>query len=82
MKGSVGGFGSHVNHFLNEKNLLDKGIKFRSMILPDIFIDHDKPENMYKVAGLDAASIENKVIDTLNSQIVLKLINLYTELYS
>ena len=35
------------------------------MILPDLFIDHDKPENMYKVAGLDASSIENKVIDTL-----------------
>ena len=48
-EGSIGGFGSHVNHFLNEKNLLDnKDIKFRSMILPDLFIDHDKPENMYK----------------------------------
>ena len=74
-EGSIGGFGSHVNHFLNEKNLLDKETKFRSMILPDLFIDHDKPENMYKVAGLDAASIENKVIDTLNSKIVLKKSN-------
>ena len=74
-EGSIGGFGSHVNHFLNEKNLLDKDIKFRSMILPDLFIDHDKPENMYKVAGLDASSIENKVIDTLNSKIVLKKTN-------
>ena len=74
-EGSIGGFGSHVNHFLNEKNLLDKDIKFRSMILPDLFIDHDKPENMYKAAGLDAASIENKVIDTLNSKIVLKKTN-------
>ena len=74
-EGSIGGFGSHVNHFLNEKNLLDKETKFRSMILPDLFIDHDKPENMYKVAGLDSASIENKVIDTLNSKIVLKKTN-------
>ena len=74
-EGSIGGFGSHVNHFLNEKNLLDKETKFRSMILPDLFIDHDKPENMYKVAGLDSASIENKVIDTLNSKIVLKKSN-------
>jgi len=74
-EGSIGGFGSHVNHFLNEKNLLDKETKFRSMILPDLFIDHDKPENMYKVAGLDSASIENKVIDTLNTKIVLKKTN-------
>ena len=74
-EGSIGGFGSHVNHFLNEKNLLDKDTKFRSMILPDLFIDHDKPENMYKVAGLDSLSIENKVIDTLNSKVVLKKTN-------
>ena len=74
-EGSIGGFGSHVNHFLNEKNLLDKDTKFRSMILPDLFINHDKPENMYKVAGLDSISIENKVIDTLNSKVVLKKTN-------
>ena len=74
-EGSIGGFGSHVNHFLNEKNLLDKGIKFRSMILPDLFIDHDKPENMYKVAGLDSISIENKVVDTLNSKVIFKKTN-------
>ena len=74
-EGSIGGFGSHVNHYLNEKNLLDNDIKFRSMILPDIFIDHDKPEKMYKSAGLDSISIENKVIDTLNSKIVLKKSN-------
>ena len=74
-EGSIGGFGSHVNHFLNEKNLLDKDTKFRSMILPDLFIDHDKPENMYKVAGLDSLSIENKVIDTLNSKVILKKTN-------
>ena len=74
-EGSIGGFGSHVNHFLNEKNLLDKETKFRSMILPDLFINHDKPENMYKVAGLDSTSIENKIIDTLNSKVVLKKTN-------
>ena len=45
------------------------------MILPDLFIDHDKPEKMYKAAGLDALSIENKVKDTLNSKIVLKKSN-------
>ena len=74
-EGSIGGFGSHVNHFLNEKNLLDKDTKFRSMILPDLFIDQDKPNIMYKAAGLDANSIENKVIDTLNSKVVLKKTN-------
>ena len=74
-EGSIGGFGSHVSQFLSEKNLLDSNLKFRSMILPDRFIDHDKPESMYKTAGLDALSIENKVIDTLNSKIVLKKSN-------
>ncbi|MBC8296288.1 MAG: 1-deoxy-D-xylulose-5-phosphate synthase [Pelagibacterales bacterium] len=71
-EGSVGGFGSHVAKFLFEKNLLDKGLKFRSMILPDKFIDQDKPDSMYKLAGLDSQSIEEKVIDLLNSNIVLQ----------
>ena len=65
-EGSIGGFGSHV------KNLLDKGLKFRSMLLPDKFIDQDKPDLMYKIAGLDSNSIEEKVLDTLNSNIVLQ----------
>ena len=71
-EGSIGGFGSHVSNFLAEKNLLDKGLKFRSMILPDKFIDQDKPELMYKIAGLDAQSINDKVLDLLNSNIVLQ----------
>ena len=71
-EGSIGGFGSHVSNFLSEKNLLDKGLKFRSMTLPDRFIDQDKPELMYKIAGLDALSIEEKIIDLLNSNIVLQ----------
>ena len=74
-EGSIGGFGSHVGHFLAEKNLLDNNLKYRSMILPDRFIDQDKPELMYKYAGLDAISIESKVLDTLNSKIVIKKIN-------
>ena len=45
------------------------------MILPDKFIDHDKPEKMYKVAGLDASSIENKILEILNSKVVIKKIN-------
>ena len=71
-EGSIGGFGSHVAKFLSERKLLDKGLKFRSMILPDIFIDQDKPELMYKLAGLDRNSIEEKVLDLLNSNIVLQ----------
>ena len=74
-EGSIGGFGSHVSHFLNDKNLLDNNLKYRSMILPDRFIDHDKPDAMYKFAGLDANSIENKILDTLNSKILIKKSN-------
>jgi len=71
-EGSIGGFGSHITQFLSEKNLLDKDLKFRSMIFPDKFIDQDKPDLMYKIAGLDSKSIEAKILDTLNSNIVLQ----------
>ena len=69
--GSIGGFGSHVMHYLTEKGLIDRGIKFRSMILPDYFLDQDTPENMYLKAGLDSNSIEEKVISTLKSNVIL-----------
>jgi 1-deoxy-D-xylulose-5-phosphate synthase len=71
-EGSIGGFGSHISNFLSEKNLIDSGLKFRSMILPDRFVDQDKPDLMYKSAGLDAQSIENKVLDLLNSKIIVQ----------
>ena len=74
-EGSIGGFGSHVSHFLTEKNLLDNNLKFRSMIFPDKFIDHDQPREMYKSAGLDSYSIVEKVLDTLNSKILIKKTN-------
>ena len=74
-EGSIGGFGSHVGKFLSDKNLLDNNLKYRSMILPDRYIDHDKPEFMYKYAGLDASSIEAKVLDTLNSKVIIKKTN-------
>ena len=74
-EGSIGGFGSHVGQFLADKNLLDNNLKYRSMILPDRFIDHDKPELMYKYAGLDANSIEAKVLDILNSKVIIKKTN-------
>ena len=71
-EGSIGGFGSHVSNFLSDKNLLDRDLKLRTMILPDKFIDQDKPDLMYKFAGLDSQSIENKVLDLLNSNVVLQ----------
>ncbi|PHX88760.1 MAG: 1-deoxy-D-xylulose-5-phosphate synthase [Pelagibacteraceae bacterium] len=71
-EGSIGGFGSHVVDFLSKKNLLDSNLKFRSMVLPDLFIDQDTPENMYKIAGLDAISIEEKILDLLNSNLILQ----------
>ena len=70
-EGSIGGFGSHVFQMLSEKGIFDKGLKIRSMILPDQFIDQDTPENMYKTAGLDAEAIEQKALDTLKSNIVI-----------
>ena len=70
-EGSVGGFGSHVMQFLSDRGVFDKGIKFRSMILPDTFIDQDTPEKMYEKAGLDSLSIANKIEETLNSNIIL-----------
>jgi len=70
-EGSIGGFGSHVFQMLAERGIFDKGLKIRSMILPDQFINQDTPENMYKVAGLDAKAIEQKVIDALKSNIVI-----------
>jgi len=71
-EGSIGGFGSHVVDFLSKKGLLDSNLKFRSMTLPDTFIDQDTPNNMYKSASLDAISIEQKVLDLLNSNIILQ----------
>jgi 1-deoxy-D-xylulose-5-phosphate synthase len=70
-EGSIGGFGSHVFQMLSDRGVFDKGLKIRSMILPDQFIDQDTPENMYKKAGLDSKSIEQKVLDTLKSNIVI-----------
>ena len=71
-EGSIGGFGSHVIDFLTKKGLMDSNLKFRSMKLPDIFIDQDKPENMYKLANLDCNSIEEQILDVLNSNIILQ----------
>ncbi|MCP4562224.1 MAG: 1-deoxy-D-xylulose-5-phosphate synthase [Bosea sp.] len=60
-EGSVGGFGSHVLQLLAREGALDRGLKIRSLVLPDIFQDHNKPEAMYAQAGLDAAGIVRTV---------------------
>tara|TARA_B110000444_G_scaffold214152_1_gene211303 strand:+ start:141 stop:2063 length:1923 start_codon:yes stop_codon:yes gene_type:complete len=70
-EGSIGGFGSHVMQLLSDRGVFDRGLKFRSMILPDMFIDQDTPEKMYEKAGLDSNSIVNKIEETLNSKIIL-----------
>jgi len=64
-EGAVGGFGSHVAQLLSDEGVFDSGLKFRSMTLPDSYIAQDTPANMYKAAGLDAESIEDKVLETL-----------------
>jgi len=70
-EGSIGGFGSHVTKLLSDREFFDKGLKFRSMILPDKFLDQDSPEKMYKTAGLDCDSIVQKVESVLNSNVVI-----------
>ncbi len=56
-EGAIGGFGSHVLHFLSWDGLLDRGLKVRTLVLPDRFLDQDTPERMYEIAGLDAKGI-------------------------
>ncbi len=64
-EGAIGGFGSHVAQLLAENAVFDQGFKFRSMVLPDVFIDHADPEDMYAVAKMNASDIEAKVLDLL-----------------
>ena len=70
-EGSIGGFGSHVAQLLSNRGVFDKGLKFRSMTLPDLFLDQDTPDIMYKKAGLDCDSIVDKIENVLKSNIVL-----------
>ena len=73
-EGSIGGFGSHVSHLLSEKGFFDKGLKFRSMTLPDIFIDQDTPEKMYDIAGLNAKQIAEKIENVFFNKDGIKII--------
>jgi 1-deoxy-D-xylulose-5-phosphate synthase len=68
-EGAIGGFGSHVLQTLAEHGALDGGLKVRSMVLPDIFLDQDAPTAMYARAGLDAAGIVTKVFEALGKDV-------------
>ncbi len=64
-EGAVGGFGSHVAQLLSFEGVFDRGLRFRSMVLPDEFIDQASPRDMYEVAGMNAEHIEAKVLEVL-----------------
>ena len=64
-EGAIGGFAAQVFQTLSDNGALDKGLKIRSMVLPDIFIDQDSPNAMYAKAGLDAKGIVKKVFEAL-----------------
>ncbi|MBY6140257.1 1-deoxy-D-xylulose-5-phosphate synthase [Leisingera daeponensis] len=65
-EGAVGGFGSHVAQLLAEEGVFDSGLKFRSMVLPDTFIDQASPADMYEIAAMNAPQIEAKVLEVLD----------------
>ncbi|MDC3186194.1 1-deoxy-D-xylulose-5-phosphate synthase [Candidatus Pelagibacter sp.] len=73
-EGSIGGFGSHVKNLLAEKGIFDKGLKFRSMNLPDKFIEQDTPNKMYEIAGLNASQISKKSLDILFNKNSIKVV--------
>lgn len=64
-EGAVGGFGSHVAQLLADEGVFDRGLKFRSMVLPDYFVDHDAPVAMYDTSALNAVHIEEKVLGVM-----------------
>ena len=76
-EGSIGGFGSHVMQFLSDNGMLDNGmLRMRSMVLPDMFLDHDTPAAMYARAGLDAKSIVAKVFEALGKDFKTETVKL------
>ncbi|HET6618500.1 MAG TPA: 1-deoxy-D-xylulose-5-phosphate synthase [Dongiaceae bacterium] len=73
-EGAIGGFGSHVLHYLAHAGLLDGGLKVRPMVLPDIFIDHDAPQKQYDVARMNAPHIAEQALQALGiAQKVVRL---------
>src|SRR5262245_2248118 len=70
-EGAVGGFAAHVMQTLAEHGALDRGLRVRSMVLPDVFIDQDSPAAMYAKAGLDAKGIVTKVFEALGKDMAV-----------
>ncbi len=64
-EGAIGGFGAHVAQLLADNAVFDRGLKYRSMVLPDTFIDQSSPSDMYATAAMNAEHIEAKVLETL-----------------
>ena len=64
-EGSPGGFAAHLMNFLAIEGLLDRGLKFRPLTMPDVFMDQDKPESQYEAAGLNARHIVGVVLNAL-----------------
>ena len=73
-EGSIGGFGSHVKNLLAERGVFDKGLKFRSMTLPDEFIEQDDPKKMYDKAGLNSTQISKKIADILFQKETIRVV--------
>jgi 1-deoxy-D-xylulose-5-phosphate synthase len=67
-EGSVGGFGSFVLQYLSDEGLLDRGLKVRTKVMPDVFVDHGKPDVMYENAGLAASGIVATVFKALGRE--------------
>ena len=73
-EGSIGGFGSHVKNLLAERGVFDKGLKFRSLTLPDEFIEQDDPKKMYDKAGLNSSQISKKIADILFQKETIRVV--------
>lgn len=67
-EGSIGGFGSHVANYLADQGFFDNGLKFRSLFLPDYFIEHNTPHAMYEEAGLNANNIVSSILSLLKEK--------------
>jgi 1-deoxy-D-xylulose-5-phosphate synthase len=70
-EGAIGGFGAYVMQALAENGALDRGLRVRTMVLPDVFLDQDTPAVMYARAGLDAKAIVTKVFEALGKNLTL-----------
>jgi 1-deoxy-D-xylulose-5-phosphate synthase len=75
-EGAIGGFGSFVLQALAEHGLLEIGLKVRTMVLPDLFIDQDSPAAMYAKAGLDTKGIVAKVFEALGKDVRAEAVKL------